>query len=399
MTRPTSASLPSGAIAITGLGLTTSIGLDVVASCASARAGVTQWTQLELEEPDLETLESVPLKGHAVRGLTDGFDGIARLLRLGDAALEDLVDYSGLGSEAHPRTGFFLCLPGHFHSTWRLMAGLLEQGPAPDDVARRALEDHFDEQEQLREKLEGRLVPSLLSPRGLSIPSALRSCFYGGPAVFAQAVAQAVRRLRAREIDRCIVGGIDTFVHGAPLADVHELGLLRTEQKPVGFFPGEAAGFVLLERADAARARGSRAEALLSAAALTEESFGRFSGVPPQGAALTAVAEACLREPQARPGLVIVNLNGDEFRARDFGTALVRLRGAVLPDGFRQWFPPASFGETGAATGAASVCMAVRGFSRDYAGSRAALVLLLGDDEARGAVLIEDLPPTSGQAR
>ena len=54
MTRPTSASLPSGAIAITGLGLTTSIGLDVVASCASARAGVTQWTQLELEEPDLE---------------------------------------------------------------------------------------------------------------------------------------------------------------------------------------------------------------------------------------------------------------------------------------------------------------------------------------------------------
>jgi 3-oxoacyl-[acyl-carrier-protein] synthase-1 len=212
-------------------------------------------------------------------------------------------------------------------------------------------------------------------------------------------VAQAVRRLRAREIDRCIVGGIDTFVHGAPLADVHELGLLRTEQKPVGFFPGEAAGFVLLERADAARARGARAEALLSAAALTEESFGRFSGVPPQGAALTAVAEACLREPQARPGLVIVNLNGDEFRARDFGTALVRLRGAVLPDGFRQWFPPASFGETGAATGAASVCMAVRGFSRDYAGSRAALVLLLGDDEARGAVLIEDLPPTSGQAR
>ncbi|MCY1046199.1 beta-ketoacyl synthase N-terminal-like domain-containing protein [Corallococcus sp. bb12-1] len=217
--------------------------------------------------------------------------------------------------------------------------------------------------------------------------------------MFAQAVTQAVRRLRTRELDRCIIGGIDTCVHGTPLADVHALGLLRTEQKPSGFFPGEAAGFVLLERADAARARGARAEALLSASAMAEESFNRFSGGPPQGVALTAVTEACLRETQARPGLVIVNLNGDEFRARDFGTALVRLRGAVLTDDFRQWFPPVSFGETGAATGAAAVCLAVRGFRRDYAGSRAALVLLLGDDEARGAVLVEDLLSSPTQTR
>jgi 3-oxoacyl-[acyl-carrier-protein] synthase-1 len=399
MTRPEPAPLPPGAIAITGLGLTTSLGLDVVASCASARAGVTQWTQLDLEEPDLDTLESVPLKGHAVRGLTDGFDGIARLLRLGDAALADLLAYSGLGGTSPPRTGFHLCLPGHFHATSRLEAELLGQGPAPDDVAREEFQAHFEQRQELQEKLEGRLVPALLSMHGLSIAPALRACFYGGPAVFAQAVEQAVRRLRARELDRCIVGGIDTCVYGAPLMDAHQLGLLRTEEKPSGFFPGEAASFVLLERADAARDRGARAEALLSAVAVAEESYNRFSDVPPQGSALTAITEACLRERQVRPGLLIVNLNGDEFRARDFGTALVRLRGAVLPDSPRQWFPPESFGETGAATGAASVCLAVRGFSRGYAGSPGALVLLLGDDEARGAVLVEDIPVPSGQAR
>ncbi|MFL5356664.1 hypothetical protein [Archangium sp.] len=389
-------SVSPGAIAITGLGLTTSIGLDVVASCASARAGVTRWMPLDIEEPDIETLESIPLKGHAVRGLTDGFEGLGRLIRLGNAALADLVGYSGLTSAVPPRTGFFVCLPGDFHATQRLQAGLLA-GPAPDEVAWDELQAHFAEQQRLREKMTTHLMSALLSLNGLSIHSSLRACFFGGPAAFSRAVEQAVARLLARELDRCIVGGIDSYVHGAALADAYELGLLRTEDQPSGFFPGEAAAFLLLERADAARARGARTEALLGPVATAEEPFHRFTGVAPQGVALATTAEACLRESQARPGLVIVNLNGDDFRSRDFGGALVRLGQSHLPEVFQQWYPPASFGEIGAATGAASVCLAVRGFVRDHAGSRSALVLLQGDDEARGALLIEAVRPSGSR--
>lgn len=390
-----SSTVPLGSIAITGLGLTTSIGLDVVASCASARAGVTRWTPLDIEEPDLDTLESVPLKGHAVRGLTDGFEGIGRLLRLGNTALADLLDYAGLASAVPPRTGFFVCLPGDFHATQRLQTELLS-GPAPDEVARASLQEHFEAQRQLQARLEGRLVSELLARNGLSIHPSFRACFFGGPATFARAVELAAHRLRTRELDRCIVGGIDSFVSGAALKDAYELGLLRTEEQPSGFFPGEAAAFILLERADAARGRGARVEALLGPVAVAEEPFHRLSGVPPQGAALAHTAEACLREGQARPGLVIVNLNGDDFRAQDFGGALVRLGRERLPESFQQWYPPASFGELGAATGAASVCLAVRGFVRGYAGSsRSALVLLVGDDEARASVLIEDVRASS----
>ncbi|ATB34083.1 hypothetical protein [Melittangium boletus] len=386
-------------IAITGLGLTTSLGLDVVASCASARVGMTRWTQLDIEEPDLDTLESVPLKGHAVRGLTDGFDGIGRLLRLGDTAVTDLIDYSDLRPADHPRTGFFVCLPGHFYATWQRQLELLAEGPAPDDVAREVLQTHFDEQRALREKLEGYLVPKLLSLNGLVIPPALRSFFYGGPAIFADAVGQAIQRLRSRELDRCIVGGIDSYVYGTALANVYELGLLRTEESPSGFFPGEAASFILLERTDAARARGARAEGVLACASVVEESFDRSEDTLPQGVALTTATEECIRTSQAQPGLAIVNLNGDELRAREFGTALVRLRSSVMPKDFRQWYPPDSFGEIGAATGATSVCLAVRGFARGYAGSRSALVLLLGNDKARGALILEDTYRSSAPKR
>lgn len=397
MTSRESAGLPPGAIVITGLGLTTSIGLDVVASCASARAGVTRWTQLDIEEPDLDTLESVPLKGHAVRGLTDGFDGLGRLLRLGDAALEDLMAYSGLGPAHHSRTGFFVCLPGHFYSTAHLQTELLGQGPAPDGLAKEALHEHFEQRQALQEELEERLLPSLLSQNGLVIPPALRASFYGGPAVFAQAVEKAVHLLQSRELDRCIVGGIDSYVQGAALMEVHELGLLRTAEQSSGFFPGEAASFVLLERVEVARARGARMEGVLAGVGHAEESFDRFSEVPPQGSALTVATQACLRESRVPPGLAIINLNGDGFRARDFGTALVRLRGAVLTGDFQQWFPPASFGELGAATGATSVCLAVRGFVRGHAGSHSAVVMLLGDDEGRGAILVEDVPIPSSR--
>ncbi|NVJ16895.1 beta-ketoacyl synthase N-terminal-like domain-containing protein [Myxococcus sp. AM010] len=376
------------AIAITGLGLTSSLGIDVVASCASARAGVTQWTQLDIEEPDLDTLESIPLKGHSVRGLTDGFDGVARLARLGDAALDDLIRYSGLKQASHARMGFFLCLPGHFYSTSQCQFELLGQGPAAEDVAKEALRAHFERQKLFQSKLEQSLVPALLQWNGLDIPFELRTTFHGGPAVFARAVEQAVNLLRSRKIDRCIVGGIDSYVHGSALADAHTLGLLRTEEKPSGFFPGEAASFILLERMDAARLRGARIEGFLGSSAMAAEDFDRFSGVPPQGIALATATEECFRLEQRRPGLIIVNINGDEFRARDFGTALVRLRGTILPEESWQWFPPASFGEIGVATGAASICLAVRGFVRGYAPSHSAIVMLLGDDEARGAMFV-----------
>jgi 3-oxoacyl-[acyl-carrier-protein] synthase-1 len=208
-------------------------------------------------------------------------------------------------------------------------------------------------------------------------------------------LTRAVEALRSRSLERCIVGGIDSWVDGETLTQAYEMGLLRTPNRPVGRFPGEAAAFVLLERLDAARARGARVEALLGPVASTMEAGHRFSGRPLTGAALFEAITACFPEGARQAeevGLSIVNLNGDEPRSREYGYTLVRLEEAGLPTSSRRWYVPEHFGEIGAATGTVAICMGVRGFMRRYARSPSILVSVLDDELPRGAFLLRDIP-------
>ncbi|WP_147444224.1 MULTISPECIES: hypothetical protein [Corallococcus] len=380
--------LPRG-IAITGLGMVSAIGLDVISSCASARAGLSRRSELALEESDVDTLETVPLRGHVVQGATNGFDGFARLLRLGELALGDLLGQSGLRDEHLSRTGLVLNLPGDFYESTHLRAGLATV-PSEEEAAEQ--QELLAEVRDARERLKQRMPRELLALHSLALPAQAQACFTGGAATFMSGLAQAVQWLQTRALDRCLVGGIDSFVHGEPLTQVHELGLTRGVGAVTGFFPGEASAFVLLERVDAARARGAAIHGLLGPHAATREKQHRFLTPPPLGAALFDAMAACLTvsAPPARDvGRVIVNINGDNIRARDFGTALVRLADAKLPSTFPQWYPPEHCGEIGAATGAASICMGVRSFARNYAGTQDILVALLDDDENRGAFILE----------
>lgn len=384
--------LSTSTIAITGLGMVSPIGADVVASCASARAGFTCWTELDIVLSDVKTLESIPLKGNAIGWLTQGFEGTGRLLRLGNAALSDLLDTAGLEAPALQRTGLLVQLPGDFHAQLHFQGQMLVS--LPNGRLRENVRREFqEEQSAARERLNHRFIPKLAALCGLDIPPRNGACFFGGPATFIHLLTRAIQLLKSRALDRCIIGGIDSWVADDALKQAYELGLLRTPERPVGFFPGEAAAFVLLERVDAARARGAPLQALLGPVSARKEETHRFSGRPSLGRALFEAISDCLSSrtrPSPDTPLTIVNLNGDEFRARDFGSALVRLTDASLPIANRYWHPPEHFGEIGAATGAASICLGVRAFMRKYARSPSILVALLDDDESRGALILED---------
>lgn len=384
------AECPPGTIAVTGLGMTSSLGLTAVASCAAARAGVTHWAPLEIEEADVKRLKSVPLKGQAARGYTDGFTGVGRLLRLADGALADVLEDARLKPADMSRTGVFLCVAGDLYARVRSESVRHEEGVTPE-LAEALEEEAAETRKEARAHVGRRLLPQLLTLYGLAIPPGAQDYFTGGAASFATALAKALELLRGRVVDRCLVGGVDSLVEGAALEDVYEMGLVRTPESAVGFFPGEAAAWVLLERADAARARNATALAWLGNVAVEREASHRFSGDVPLGAALLrAVTSCCSGRKPEETGLVLANLNGDEWRARELGLALSEMKEAGLPADAPRWYPPASFGEVGAATGAVSACMAVRGFARGYAGASSALVLLLADDEARGAFLLHD---------
>ncbi|MCP3168885.1 hypothetical protein [Myxococcus qinghaiensis] len=384
---------PEEAIAITGLGMVSALGSDVISSCAAARAGLTRWSELDLVISDEDTLEPVPLKGHEVTSLCWGFQGYARWLRLADAALRDLLDYSGLERDTAEGTGIHVQLPGDWMQEVHLQGSLIDQFPEKERP--QVHEDLVAERAEWRAHVTRRLIPELLSLSAFPIAPSHRAYTFGGAATFTSALLSATAAIQSRAVDRCIVGGIDSWVDEEALRCAFELGLLRTPNRAVGRYPGEAAAFILLERASAARSRGARIEGFLGQVASHSEGGHRFSGKSSTGLALFEAISACF--PAGAPaqgdiGLSIVNLNGDEPRAREYGHTLVRLQASGLPTPDQRWYVPASFGELGAATGAAAVCLGVRGFARRYARSARILVALLDDEPSRGAFVLSDIP-------
>ncbi|HEY8927095.1 MAG TPA: hypothetical protein VIU64_22085 [Polyangia bacterium] len=385
-------------LAITGVGMASSLSLDVISSCAAARAGLSRTRDLDLVAFDADAMVSVPLKGHvAARGLTLGFEGLGRWSQLAEAGLRDLLSYAGLEAHHAARTGLVMNLPG---STYEDAARSGDLSDIADAGLRAQLEaDGDDEQAAARAQVERSFLSTLPALQEFAAAPTARVIQFGGAASFVAALEAARQWLGARVVDRCIVGGIDSKVDAAALAPFHQLGLARTPSNPVGCFPGEAAAFVLLERPEIARARGARIEATLSAAASANETGSRFHRRPPAPSQAMARAVAqCLTEGSCAAGevqLSIVNHNGEQLRAQEVGATWARLSmGGVRLEG-QQWFTGQAFGEIGAASGPAAIAMAVRGLARGYARSRRVLVMLFDDDEARGAVLVDAASPAA----
>src|SRR5262249_29413950 len=84
-------------LAITAMGMVSAVGRDAASSCASLRAGLTRsrgiqcFTVLDADEHEL-----MPLLACPVHGITEGFQRLGTWVRLGAAALRDLLRSSSL---------------------------------------------------------------------------------------------------------------------------------------------------------------------------------------------------------------------------------------------------------------------------------------------------------------
>jgi 3-oxoacyl-[acyl-carrier-protein] synthase-1 len=367
-------------LAVIGMGMVSSLGLDVVTSCAAARAGINRIGVLDdMLIADEESGGAAPLVGHQVPLISPGMFGFSRLLQLAMSAIEDLRRNDPTAEERP--VGLILVLGSRWHRTaWidrRKKAP--PDPPPPGDWA-------ADEQALAAEtqRLASAFLSTLIARARIAVPPAAQRIILGDQSGFVTALEQASTWLNQGVCETCWVGGIDSYLDPPTIKALTGLNLLRTPDNPVGLIPGEMGCFLSLK--SSRRRRAGEALATIEAVALASGASKRTGEAPPTSEPLLQ-AMATAGGGQAME-MSVVNLNGDTARASEWGVALVRRKSQGLADGLPYWIPPLHFGEIGSATGPASIALLARGWARRYAPAGRALVCLMEEGPARGAIAV-----------
>lgn len=350
-------------LAITGLGMVSTVGHDVVSACAALRAGMTRPAPLDFQVASSDDLAVEAVTGHPLTGVTEGFSGLGLHVHLASLALRDLLDYGRLDAT-----------DAHF---WRDTA--LWVGTSPPRVTEE------EDGEALQRLLDARLCAELVRRVGLAIPSNHQRLMPRGHTSVLSAVAEAAEALAHGRIRRALVLGVDSLVGEDELQWLAFHRKLKTPERPVGLMPGEAAAALLLESETEARRRQAVPAGLLTAVEVLEHPGAARD--EPLGLPLARVIEATVSQAP-RLHAIYGDLNGEEWRARHWGTALVRLSQRPSFQGARRSWPATSLGDTGAASGAILLALACRTFLRNPASGDTALVWSQADSGAVASALV-----------
>ncbi|NVJ13520.1 hypothetical protein [Myxococcus sp. AM010] len=345
-------------LSLSGLGLITTLGYSVEEACAALRCGMARPAPVEgMTTWDVDVAQDLPLIGHPISVLTDGYQGVGRWFRLGQYALLDLLRYANLDSEdtAFWRAcGFVVCLP------------TLDP-------------ERFNFRDDLARAMPQRLLHALRLP----VDAQHCVCIEAGPVGPLMALQIARKKFATGSWHRAVILSLDSLVDEASLKWLAAQGRLKTPGHPVGLMGGEAGACILVE---APRQSGSREEAWVDAC-FVEESPGKHLPAVHWGQTLAGVIQQALAGG-TRIGDVFGNLNGEVRRAMAWGTARVRIdEGALLPSTRETWLAT-SLGDVGTSAALVAICMATRAYARGYARGDASLVWSLSDEGASGACIV-----------
>jgi 3-oxoacyl-[acyl-carrier-protein] synthase-1 len=380
-------------LAVTRAGMVSALGLDLETSCAAARADMVRIRSLDdLWVFDEAAEESVPLAGHQVPFISAGMFGFARLLQLALAALDDLK--AGTSADVPARVGLILLLRSDWHRTAFIEQRKKEPIPplSPEDEEEMLSLDgdtppprwKLDNQELTADRQRlANLLPSLIAHAGIAIEPKVQRTILADQSGFVAALKQAEAWLAKGSCEACWVGGVDSYLDPSTMRALLGLQLLRTPSNPVGFFPGEMACFLELRKPG---------QKLPSKPLVMIEAFADDPGARSPSTAGQPDAEPLVRAMASagggeRTAFAVVNFNGTTARANEWGLAQLRRQAQGIADGSALWIPPRHFGEIGSATGPASVALLAHGWARGYAPDRKAMICLMEEGPARGAVV------------
>lgn len=335
------------------------VGLTPETAAAAVRAEVSRVR----EHPSLLDSQGEPLRLAFVHGLDPGMRAPLRILTLARSALVDLA--TRIAPVNPMSVAAFIALPEHRPGWW-----------------------DGDELHTIK------TLANEASHTAISLRFGAEALHGHSGAI--DGLKRASQLIASGHEDVAIVGGADSYIDVATLEWLSERGQLRTGQARAGFFPGEAASFLLLVGERALRSMRQPPLAVMGGASTTQEAALINTDAVCLGRALTkAVREASRSGPLSPKPVnkVYGDLNGERYRTDEWGF--------VALDAHHEFDDPAAvvapadlWGDVGASSAPLLATLAIESWRRGYSRGSRALIFAGAEAGTRGAFVLAQ-PPRS----
>ena len=201
--------------------------------------------------------------------------------------------------------------------------------------------------------------------------------------------------IRSGNAEFCLIGGIDSYIAPETLQWLEECEQLHSAgefNNAWGFVPGEAAGFCLLASEKMLREYRIKALArVISASTSIEKNLIKTEAVC-LGEGLTAALKETLLGlpgPEDKIDETICDMNGEDYRAAEFGFASLRVSEGFVD--IADFIAPADcWGDVGAASGPLFVNLAISAWLKHYAKGPHALLWASSEGGERSAMILRE---------
>lgn len=345
-------SLGETALGVQGVGLVTAVGQSAPASCAAFRAKISNPSETRFTDAAGQWIMA-----HQVE-LEKPWRGLTKLARMAAQAIEEAL-------QAVPR------------AQWVRLPMLLCVAE-PDRPGR-------------LDALDGQLMATIQEFVGVRFDPAHSAIVAHGRVGLAVALNGARRLLvsTARSAEQVLVVAADSLIAGTTLGAYENEGRLLTERNSNGFMPGEAAGALLLGRADGAGDR--QAQLAITGLGFAREAAHIASEEPLRGEGLAAAIRGALAEAGVAMHDMdyrIADLSGEHYYFKEASLALSRtLR--QRKESFDLWHPAECAGELGAASGVAMLALAEAACAKGYTLGPRILAHWANDNGRRAAATLQ----------
>ncbi|MDM0117231.1 hypothetical protein QTI66_34490 [Variovorax sp. J22R133] len=334
------------ALTILHAGLVTSVGLSAAASCAAFRAKLTNPTRTHFMNARGEWIMA-----HQVL-LAQPWRGIVKLAKMAAMAIAEALE--GVPQGQWERIPLILCV-------------------AESDRPGRT--SGLDEELLLRIQEE------------LGTDFARGSCIVAqGRVGVAIALARARELKRASNAPRVLVAAVDSLLSWSTLSQYEQRDRLLSDDNSNGFMPGEAAGALLIDTAQA-HPGGLQCRGI----GFGHEPAPIDSKEPLRGEGLAQAIKAALADAGSLMhdcDFRITDISGEQYYFKEAALALSRTLRQRKAE-FDIWHPAECTGETGAAVGAAIMAEAIFACEKRYARGPNILVHLSNDSGHRAALCLQ----------